>query len=1745
MRRPAFPIFLLFILFFCLFLHPLPSHAEDTLEDLNLRYVMLYASFNIPSEGDAALAEKFWKKAQNPNNTIAQTRRALVKSLEAGRDTPETWLAYAKSLAAKSSQDKAQPRDALFAAYGAYSVAAAKEQKDIQAKALAAATKYAIQAEKWHIAQKLSTLGLEESQDTRYKSFLKLIRQKASFKVTNVQALRDRDRPLLCFTMSEPFIKNPDMDPADYVRFADSNIDFAVVLEENKLCLEGLNHGQSYDVTLRAGLRTKSGIVLREPFRHSGQIEDRSPDLSFRGNGYVMPQKGSVGVPLFSVNVAKVHLSLLRITERNLVQELRQGSFGERIYPYDVRNIETTRGEKIWEQELELDTPKNAEHITALPIADVMGERKPGVYVLVAKQLIPQDISDYEAQAAQWLLISDLGLSSYRGRDGLNVFVHSLATTKPQKDIKITLLGRNNTVLGEVTTDKRGHAKLDPGLLRGEYGREPVAVTALGPDGDFVFLDIGKPAFDLKDRGVSGRAYPGPVDAFLYADRGIYRPGETAHVVTLVRDQAGRVQTDLPVTLKLTRPDGVEARRLTLTPDMSPNDSGSYHEDIAFQRSDQTGEWTLSAHLIADGPEIGRVSFQLEDFVPPKIEVSLSSDIETVAAGQTITAKLTGQYYYGAVAAGLNGQAEAVIEKDPSPFKGYEDYYFGLIEEEWLSKSRSLKVAKSDATGATGLSYTVPKSFETSQALRLKIRAVLFEESGRAVADRLTLPLRHKSLSLGIKPHFKGKRVSSGTKATFDLIALNDQGQPIDQTVRWTLYKEHYDYIWYERSGRWRYEVSQRDETIGKGDFALSAQTPFAWETSQDWGAYRLELFDPKSQAATSYRFRFGWGGAVSADATPDRMGISLGQESYKPGETARVHLEAPYEGKVLLTVLNDGVRHFEHIDVKKGQQTINLKVGKDWGTGAYVTATLFRPAQEEDSHDPNRAIGLTWLPISSQNRRLTIALETPEIVRPNQILSVPVKVTGSRHQSSLHMTLAAVDESVLTLTSFKTPDPEAHYFGKRRLGVSLRDLYGRLISARQGEPAKLRSGGGAFSTNAGPTKRSSKVVALFSGIVPMQNGKAEIPLTLPDFNGRLRLMAVAFDKDAVGHGTQDLIVRDPVIADVTLPRFLAPRDKAKSLLSLASTDLAGTFKVSVNARGPLTLSGKTSATVTLAKGERTTLPFEITAQNAIEDAMLALSVSGPNDLTIAREWDVPVRPAQNRLTRQIFGTLDPGKSLTLDQAPLFDYIDGSVTVTASNHLNLNVGGLLSQLDLYPYGCLEQTTSRALPLLYLSNVNSRHRTKQNIEDYVLRQRVEKAIKHIFTMQRFDGAFGLWSTQSREEPWLSVYVLDFLTQAKAQGYDVNAFAFQRGLTYLADKIRRDRYSAKEIMTAAYAHYVLAANTQISLSDLRYFADTKLETLPSGLAKAQLGAALALLGDQNRSAQAFTQARAYKRKEQKRSSFDYASYGSSLRDQAGLLTLLAGHVKDRDTLSPLITSLETKIQNQPYTNTQEQAWLLLAAHRLIEKSEPLKISVNGEQQGQNEKLYSFTPSQTRLEQGVTLANQGQQTLRYSLDISGTPVKKLPAEANGFTIERRYYTTQGQQRTEPLDLKQNEMVVVLIEGQLIRGPQFEKREVLVVDLLPAGLELENAAFGNNKDKSDMAWLSALSSTQHEELRDDRYVAALSLKQGDKFKLAYLARATTPGQFTRPAIAVEDMYDPVTMARGDVGRLTIQSRN
>jgi uncharacterized protein YfaS (alpha-2-macroglobulin family) len=1518
---------------------------------------------------------------------------------------------------------------------------------------------------------------------------------------------------------------------------------------DQRVCIAGLSFNSTYNVTVKKGLPAKSGEKLTEAETVAVELRDKPSLVRFSG-GIVLPRDNAEGVPVTTVNVDKLKLKIIHVGDR-LLSQVETGVVDQTsLYSYDATQIENNQGQVVWSGAMDVRNIKNDTVVTLIPIRDILKGKPPGAYVLIAQDWAKanakgNDEETSESLASQWVIDSDTAITTFKGAGGLTVFTRSYATARPLGGIKLALVARDNNVVSTQTTDSSGRADFDAGFFNGKGGDEPVAVMAYGSDGDFSFLDLRRPAFDLTDRGVGGRLTPGPIDAYLYTERGVYRPGETIRAVAMLRDRVGTALT-APLTLVANRPDGMEVSRTTIAG--AALAAGAAAWLLPLRDTAPHGRWQIAAYVDTskDAPPVGRVQFDVADFVPQRLKVTLTPITKVLHPNSDIGVRAESRFLYGAPASGLSGEGTARITKDATPYPAYSHYQFGRMDDSFSDVSIDLTVPTTDETGATDVTGSVGDLADTTLPLKAVVTVSIHEPGGRTTDKTIDIPVRTRDVAIGIRPDFDGDSISENAPARFEILALNGDGKRIGlsgATYSWV--REVTTYQWYQTGGEWKYQSVTRDRLITSGTVNIGTGAPARLVQAFPWGDYRLTITDPKTGAASSYRFYSGWAASAAGDR-PDPIPVAADKPSYKPGETAHISIKPASDGQALVVVAGDKVFSSQLIDAPARGAGIDIPVSADWGAGAYVLVTHYRALNRATGREPVRAIGLAWLQIDNSARTLAATIGGPGKITPRQRLAIPVSVKGLDGGESAYLTLAAVDEGILQLTDFKSPDPNTFYFGKRQLGVGMHDDYGRLIKPEKAPVGSLREGGDNFGGRPLAIV-PQRTVALFSGLVKLgAGGIAQVPLDIPDFNGELRLMAVAWSGNKIGHADRPLTVRDPVVAELVLPRFLAPGDKAEAALNLDNVEgAAGTYTATITTSGPVSTAdgSRTVLTKSLARAQRVLVPVELQGR-ALGIASISLNLTGPHGFKVSRAWPIQVRAPQLDTTREDVAVLGAGQSYSANQK----LVAGLVPSTASVAINVSaahgysdVPGLLRWLDKYPFGCIEQTTSRAMPLLYFNDLASLAGLPK---DQGLRDRIQEAVDNVLDMQNFAGNFGMWGPGNDADPWISVFALDFLYQAKAKGYVVPNEALKRGTGWLKQTATSDSFDDP---TRAYAFYVLARAGQVNLSDLRYFSDTRGGAWKTAIAAALTGAAAAQSGDRSRANYAFGRAREILLGADP-ADYPDTDYGSYVRDLAGSTALVA-EGNDAQLVPALMKRTGDVDMRLNATTTQEKAWMLRAAYELTRERTPLTIAVNGQPATPKDGAVRLAPSYGLLQHGVEIVNRGDAGVWRDVSVQGTPSIPLPPAADGLTLKKTVWTMSGQP-ADLANLHQNDRVMIVLEGQMANNLY---RQMAALDLLPAGLEIEMPIAGD--DAKAYSWLSSLNEVTVEEARDDRFVAAFNIGSQDQEKpdpkkppppppsyhLAYIARAVTEGSFVMPAGVVQDMYSPAVIARTDMGKVVI----
>ncbi len=1551
-----------------------------------------------------------------------------------------------------------------------------------------------------------------------------------------------QDLPRACLAFSSTL--NPKTDYRPYVDVP-AGTQIALSVDAANLCIGGLTFGEEKEVTIRSGLPANDGRTLAFDETIAIEFGDRPAYVGFKGDGVILPRVEADGLALETVNVDKVAVTISRVTDRSLAFRTisqgyshSQGSYGYMDYNSEVYDL----AEPVWKGELDTPGSPNSAKTTVFPIATAIPRLQPGAYFVELDQLnasgkVPNDA----ARAKRWLIITDLALTTYTGTDGMSATVRSIQSAKPVGSVKLELVARNNEILARGTTDNGGHVKFSGPIMRGEGNVAPRMLMAYASNGDFAIIDLDRSPVDLTERDIGGRSPATAADAFVYTERGVYRPGETVQITSLVRDAAANSVNNRAGSVIVYGPNGLEAGRLRFKDAKQFNGGISYA--FGIPKAAARGEWRIATEI--DGVGVaGGETFSVEDFVPQRIALDVTADDKTpMRANETRPITASVRFLYGAPGAGLAVEGNVRVEQDPNPFPDLKGFSIGRHNEEFRESTFELAAAQTDSSGKAVISLDprAADNAESSRPLRLRTVISAIEPGGRAVRDDVRIAYRPADRYIAVKPSFEDNSAKEGEAASFEIVSADRTGALKAAKVNWRLVRIDWKYDWYRADGgAWQWRQSRRIVEIESGTANIAdGQRATVKTRTLDYGDYELYLTEEANGAEASYAFWSGWGGQPQDGVeAPDRVRVQVPDKLPAIGNEVDVTVLAPYAGEAEIVVASENVILTRSITVKANEGThIKLPVTKEWGAGVYVMASVYTPRDAVQRPKPRRAVGVAHVAVDVTPRTFQLTLEAPKVQRPNNKMTVKVKATGPRDDG--YVQLAAVDEGILLLTGFKTPDPADYFFGKRRLGVELRDDYGRLLDPNQGAAGTARSGGDQIG-GAGLTVVPTKSVSLVSAPVQLRNGEATVTFDVPAFNGELRLMAVAWSNTGVGSASTPVTVRDQVPAEMILPRFLAPGDQATATLTLDNVEgQAGTYNAALQASAPVrAVTGALSAN--LPTGQRRDIDATLTsATEGISN--IALNVTGPGGYSVSRSYPIQTRSAWMPASYVQRTTIAPGASFSPAGNSLSSFVAGSGYVQVSfSPIPMDAAALFDSLDQYPYGCTEQIVSRAMPLLYAQNMAALAGRKAPGD---LKNQVQDAISTLLNRQGGDGAIGLWRVgDGLATPWLGAYATDFLFRAKAAGYVVPAAALDKAYDALAEfAIRESSYSTgydfdvyesrwnpdttQRLMdrSVAYAAYVLAKAGRMDKARLRYLHDDRIARIPSPLARAQIAAALYMIGDNARAKSAFDQAEAALGHE---NIGDY--YQTPRRDLAGVLAL-ASEAKAADRVTRLSARVAQDLPEPDRLTTQEKAFLLLAANSLSGGQAAVNVAVQGQAPVVTAgRVFKMTGA--NMASPPSFTNRGSGQLWVTAVSRGSPASAPAPAFDGLQAIKQLWTPGGN-AIDGTSFRQGDRIIVAIT---VGASEARTTPLVIADLLPAGFEIEAVLRPEDAGKTGpYRFLGDLVSPNIAEARDDRFVAAVDLYDRKSETVAYMVRAVTPGTFTMPGVVAEDMYRPDTFAR------------
>lgn len=1496
-------------------------------------------------------------------------------------------------------------------------------------------------------------------------------------------------------------------------------VDFAVQGEDETLVLSGnFVAGKAYELVVEKGLAGVDGAVFPREKKSRVVFPDLSPSVDFLHEGLFLSASGQKNLVLQNVNAPKVHVDVERVFPNNLFYLF--ADYGHEVFrrEYYQDSLSRALGGRVGDIDLELPYKLNEKKDIPLELSDFFKTGGPGLYRIGVS--LP---GKYEGRQ-RWALLTDIGLVAKQGSDEMMVWASSLKTLDAVARARITVLSEQNQVLAQGLTGSNGLWR-QKGLAKAFEKDKPFMILA-EKDGDMTFLLFDRFEIDSTGLDISGAGYAqGQYKAFLYGERELYRPGDTVRGMVLLRDKKQAVPGPMPLKLRYIDPRG----RNIDTQLLKSSKQGGVDFSWALPDSALTGRYTLQA--IVGENVVGLFSFQVEEFVPDRIRVEIDLPDQEPVLGKKLSYAIKSNYLFGAPAASLG--VDTHVQLLPMAFapKGFEDFLFGNASASFDAQEIFRTQDSLNEEGTKDFSFTLPDNLRPPAALRAVITARVEENGGRGVSAVSSLPVHAYSSYPGLKK-LPQKSYLPQEEIEGQVVLVSSAGKKQARgAVRIQFFRDEWQTVLRRSSdGGYRYESLRSPKFLREEEVRVENRDGTFAFTPTQIGSYRFVVTDLQSGAVSEQSFFVsGWGYSPWAMANPARIELIPDKKDYRVGEQATVQVHAPFAGKMLVTVEDENIRKEFLYTLDGNTGRIELPVRAEYSPNVYVTATLVRCAENLEPGSVARAFGAVPLFVDRAGKQQKIQVDLPEEMRP--LRSLPIKI--QTEPGSL-VTVAIVDEGICQLSGEKVPDPFEAFYAKRELGVTSYDTFSFLFPNTDKLFGKSPAGGGMMMSARAQLLRTESVrrakpVTWWSGpLVADSKGVISLKWNVPEHQGALRVNVVSSKDDTFASKTGLVRVASPLVLMPTAPRFMGLNEELRLPVTIMNkSGKPGKYRFSVTGTGAISYNQITE--FELAAGEEKTMSVAVESKNKEGQAEFKLVLSGMGEESRAG-FSFPVVSRLPFVAVQKSGQMEEC-ALSLPQIEEQDMIAGSVSrfLTLGATPWVRLGTSLKNLLNYPYGCAEQTVSRAFPLLYFDSL-AQQLTPDLFKEQSVPYKVQYALENIRTMQTADGGFAVWPGGRQSEPWVSVYVTHFLLEAQRAGYGVDSFFLEKALEYVIRVAKNQEENAAVLQRSTYALYVLALAQRGDLGSMDYLRSNS-NALPVD-GRYLLAAAYFHMGQRQNLMEIMNAGR-------ENGQISPVNMDSKLRQSAIQLLCLQDIAPSDARVALLARSVAATLGAGP-ASTQEKAFGFLALGRYYRQKEHQPVTatvhVEGKEIGKVSGVQPFfftLPAAGKVE---IIQQQPCVSPYYQLEIRGVPkASAWKARQAGIRIAASLLDENGQAIKG--DIHQGQTVFLKTE---VESPDRNIANCVLQLPLPACLEVENARL---RQGSSFSWINenALLRPVYEDMRNDRILVFADLDKGRKVTHYVQLRAIFPGSCMLPPARIDSMYQPEIQACTGLGRVHV----
>lgn len=1531
-----------------------------------------------------------------------------------------------------------------------------------------------------------------------------------------------------------------------------------------------------YAIAVNEGVENISNRKITDAYAANVNFENRLPSVSIPGQGTILPGSGKLTMPFEAVNLRAVDVTIVKIFENNVPQYFQQTYDSN----YELRRV----ARPVVQKTIALDTDKSINlhrnNRFSLDIDQLLKAEPGAIYrVLIgfrhSYSVYPcsdadiQAIAEAEAEqhhyyygdeideddefwarynnyypydynwderdnpchsayyttgrwASRDMLASNIGLIAKRGNDNsITVIATSILTAQPMADVEVKLLDYQQQVIQTATTNSDGFAKVDA-------ARKPfMLIAAKNEERGYLKLDDGS-SLPLSRFDVGGDVVQKGIKGFLYGERGVWRPGDSLFVGFIMENQSANLPEGHPVTFELYNPKGQLSKRLV----ESKHTNGFYTFKTKTETTAPTGNWIAKVNV---GGAVFQKTLKIETVMPNRLKIDLDFGREAVLnKGSAIPVNLSAKWLFGAEVQGLKARVEAVVTPVTTTFDNYRLYTFDDPTRSFARESEVLFDGTLDGAGKATFSADITGTNGTPGMLRASFTTRVFEPGGNFSIDNVSMPYSPYTSYVGVRTP-QGDRLSgrllTDENHEVDIIEVDATGKKLTgkRRVQVEFYKIQWRWWWNQEEeylGNFtqdEYNQLLKKETVtldnGAGKWNIRVNYP-------DWGRYLVRVVDLESGHATGKTLYIDWPGWAQREqqnnpTEASMLSFTADKETYRAGDKVTLTIPSSAGGRGLISIENGSkVLKSWWIETEQGQTVYSFETTEDMAPNVFVNVTLLQPHQQTANDLPIRMYGVIPLLIENPKTILKPQIGMAETLRPETESRISVSESGGK---AMTYTIAIVDEGLLDLTRFKTPDPHASFYAREALGVKSWDLFDQVLGAWGGDLERILSigGDGEINRNVNPAKANRfQPVVKFLGPFTLGKGRTNTHnFTLPQYIGSVRAMVIAGQDGAYGFAEKAVAVKKPLMLLATLPRVIGPEETFKLPLTVfAMEDQVKQVSLDVTASGGLTVQqgkqtldfaqpGEKMAYATVTVGSHTGVgKLRAVAKSGAETAVyeIELDIRNPNPFITSVDKD---EIAGNASWQQAIKPLGPGNGNT-------------ASIEISSLPPINLSKRLNYLIRYPYGCLEQVTSSVFPQLMLDRLTElKDGDKAGIE-----RNIKAGINRLRNYQLPNGGLGYWPGATEANEWSTNYAGHFLLEAQAKGYTLPAGLLDGWLRFQRNAAQgwapnQYNWHGGDLMQA-YRLYLLALAKAPEIG-----AMNRLKEFPqlSDEAAWRLAAAYQLAG-QGIVANQLVNGRTTDVKP-----YEHAGYtfGSALRDRAMILETLDLMGRRQDAERQLL-SVAAGLDNDSWYSTQTTAYALLAIGKFggneLRKNS-FDYTLDGESTSVNADtyLYRIEADMDKPERSLRIQNKGANKLYVRIIREGQlPVGENPPLRNNpglLTMNVRYSDLQGQP-VDPVALSQGTDFVaeVTLENT---GRMGTYEHMALAQIFPSGWEIINTRLNDTQ--------SAVSSSPatYQDIRDDRVLTHFNIGENEVLTYRVLLNASYVGRYFLPSVSVEAMYD------------------